>query len=172
MTQYFLITLCTNFSLKKDTSQHHQLALGLSAEWGSLGDGWIPPLFWFSEPSLHDGALSPRSVPGGSWERASPARLQRPSLWSSGTTIATRGLTPALLTCWLVIVRLQYPVRLTPVCPQPITSGVSLQSASHPSKTVLLFFLEDIMQLITSTQKAEHPSVHWLQLNFAVWYWH
>lgn len=69
---------------KRQAQQHHQLALGLSAEWSLLGDGWIPPLFWFSGPSLHDGALSPRSVPGGSWERESPARLQQPSLWSSG----------------------------------------------------------------------------------------
>lgn len=84
MAQYFLIAKCSNSSFTKDTAQHHQLALGLSAEWSLLGDGWIPPLFWFSGPSLHDGALSLRSVPGGSWERESPARLQQPSLWSSG----------------------------------------------------------------------------------------
>lgn len=84
MARYSLIAKCANFSFKKDTAQHHQLALGLSAEWSLLGDGWIPPLFCFSGPSLHDGALSPRSVPGGSWERESPARLQQPSLWSSG----------------------------------------------------------------------------------------
>lgn len=68
----------------KRQARQHQLALGLSAEWSLLGDGWIPPLFWFSGPSLHDGAVSPWSVPGGSWERESPARLQQPSLWFSG----------------------------------------------------------------------------------------
>lgn len=32
MAKYSLITPRTNFSFKKDTAQHHQLALGLSAE--------------------------------------------------------------------------------------------------------------------------------------------
>lgn len=103
VVQYFLITLCANFSFKKDTAQHHQLALGLSAEWSLLGDGWIPPLFWFSEPSLHDGALSLRPVPGGSWERESPARPQQPSLWSSGRhRCHSPSSTPTLLTYRLV----------------------------------------------------------------------
>lgn len=82
--------------------QQHQLALGLSSEWSLLGDGWIPPLFWFSEPSLHDGAPSPRPVPGGSWETISPARLRQPSLSSSGHHHCHLGglntLTPLLLT--------------------------------------------------------------------------
>lgn len=69
---------------KRQAQQQHQLASGLSAEWSFLEDGWIPPLFWISGPSLHDGALSPRSVPGGSWETESQARPRQPSLWSSG----------------------------------------------------------------------------------------
>lgn len=66
---YYCYYLSMYIFSKINLVQHHQLALGLSAEWSLLGDGWIPLLFWFSEPSLHDGALSPRSVPGGSWER-------------------------------------------------------------------------------------------------------
>lgn len=157
MAQYFLIAQCANFSLKKDTAQHHQLALGLSVEWSLLGDGWIPPLFWFSGPSLHDGALSPRSVPGGSWERESPARLRQPSLWSSGHRRCHSGLDtstsdlqighgpPAIasLSEHLPFVHISFG--------QPIISGVPRRLAIHHFKAMLenIFFLQKFTELIT-----------------------
>lgn len=149
MAQYFLIARHANFSFKKDTAQHHQLALGLSAEWSLLGDGWIPPLFWFSGPSLHDGALSPRSVPGGSWESESPARLQQPSLWSSGHHRCHSGLDtstpdpqighgpPAVASLF------EHLLPVHNLFNQPIIPGLSHHSANHHFKTTphkILFY--------------------------------
>lgn len=57
VVQYFLITLCANFSFKKDTAQHHQLALGLSAEWSLWMNPspvlvfWAKSAWWGPEPS-------------------------------------------------------------------------------------------------------------------------
>ncbi|KAI9538358.1 hypothetical protein NQZ68_016400 [Dissostichus eleginoides] len=61
-------------------------------------------------PSLHDGALSLRRCQVAAGRESPQPGFSSPHSGPLATTVATRGSTPALLTCRSVMIRLQWPV--------------------------------------------------------------